>query len=398
MHNIRWLEYLIILFSTSCMARSQQSFTYSYEKNELGSSKRQYELINHLSSVLTLVSDDRKLNSDEGSSMVNIKSASDYYPGGMLQNGRHYYENHKSIFKHQGQESDDEIAGVGTNYLYKYRMSDSRLNRFWSLDPASSSIFDKSAYSFGGNRLIDRIEYAGLSEDEANTKHFSNRLYDNGKLYRATTDARVMAQWVDLTASNIPAISAYYEWGKIGAETVLGEYGGLKKKVTKKLAEESAITIIDSYTKENRKVIDVTGWSKPKTIKVESKIGKGLKKIVGATFGILDVKDSFNDFLNITIEPTREEYLEAKTFDLMEEWGLGHEDIAGHGTFKAKDHVSNKNLVNYANKIYENLSNYSKGFELSGKEGKAMFEKHYLNSEGKSQLFDVVKGSDDKTK
>ena len=73
-------------------------------------------------------------------------------------------------YKHQGQESDDEISGLGNNYFYKYRMSDARLNRFWSVDPLSGKYPYYSTYSFSGNRLIDANEFEGLEPKVKNNR------------------------------------------------------------------------------------------------------------------------------------------------------------------------------------------------------------------------------------
>ncbi len=92
-------------------------------------------------------------------------TASDYYPEGMQMPSR-IYETAKYKFKHQGQVSDPEVYGEGNSYFYKYRMSDSRLGRFWSVDPMHQKYPHYSNYQFSGNKLISHVELEGLEEKE----------------------------------------------------------------------------------------------------------------------------------------------------------------------------------------------------------------------------------------
>jgi len=57
---------------------------------------------------------------------------------------------------------DDEIKGDGNSYAYEYRVHDSRLGRFLSMDPLSKKYPFYSPYQFCGNRLINAIEIEGL--------------------------------------------------------------------------------------------------------------------------------------------------------------------------------------------------------------------------------------------
>lgn len=71
-------------------------------------------------------------------------------------------------YKHQGQESDDEIYGEGAAYFYTYRMSDSRYGRFWSVDPLAPKYPHNSPYAYSENRVIDGIEMEGLQRVPTN--------------------------------------------------------------------------------------------------------------------------------------------------------------------------------------------------------------------------------------
>ena len=86
----------------------------------------------------------------------------------MLTPGRHASdESYRYGF--QGQEKDDELKGEGNSLNYTFRMHDSRLGKFLSLDPLSASYPHNSPYAFAENRVIDGIELEGaeyLDTDE----------------------------------------------------------------------------------------------------------------------------------------------------------------------------------------------------------------------------------------
>ncbi len=62
----------------------------------------------------------------------------------------------------QNQEVDNEIKGKGNSYNYTYRMYDTRLGRFFAVDPLSAKYPYNSSYAFSENRVIDGIELEGL--------------------------------------------------------------------------------------------------------------------------------------------------------------------------------------------------------------------------------------------
>ncbi len=71
-------------------------------------------------------------------------------------------------FGFQGQESDGEVSGEGNSYAFKYRIHDTRLGRFLSVDPLLDKYPWNSTYAFSENRVIDgvdleKLEYANAS-------------------------------------------------------------------------------------------------------------------------------------------------------------------------------------------------------------------------------------------
>jgi RHS repeat-associated protein len=62
----------------------------------------------------------------------------------------------------QAQERDDEVKGEGNSINYTYRMHDTRLGRFFAVDPIGGEYPYNSPYAFSENRIINSIEYEGL--------------------------------------------------------------------------------------------------------------------------------------------------------------------------------------------------------------------------------------------
>jgi RHS repeat-associated protein len=60
-----------------------------------------------------------------------------------------------------GQEKDNEVKGVGNSLDFKFRVYDSRLGRFMSVDPLTASYPWNSTYAFAENRVIDGIDLEG---------------------------------------------------------------------------------------------------------------------------------------------------------------------------------------------------------------------------------------------
>jgi RHS repeat-associated protein len=153
---------------------SAQKTTYGAENSDFAGNlpfpadyANHRELTNHLGNVLAVVSDRKIAVEDLGNPgtveyyEADIVSAQDYYPFGMIMPGRSVSAG-EYRYGHQGQESDDEIYGVGNAYAYNYRMSDARLGRFWSIDPKFKTYPWNSPYLYADNRVIDGLEMEGL--------------------------------------------------------------------------------------------------------------------------------------------------------------------------------------------------------------------------------------------
>ncbi|MBK9732875.1 MAG: hypothetical protein IPO83_16605 [Chitinophagaceae bacterium] len=90
----------------------------------------------------------------------NDYSQKDYHPGGMVMPGRSF-SNEIYGFGFNGKLKDDEIKGAGNSYNYGYRIYDSRLGKFLSIDPLDRNYPFYTPYQFAGNTPITAIDIDG---------------------------------------------------------------------------------------------------------------------------------------------------------------------------------------------------------------------------------------------
>jgi RHS repeat-associated protein len=149
------------------------SSTLTTDKVVFYRGKKRYELSNHLGNVLAVITD-RRIQSCAGSDSLSasgwimyynaqVVSVSDYYPGGSLMTERSWSATEYK-FGFNGKESDNEISGNGAVYDYGFRIYDSRLVRFMSVDPLAKSYPWYTPYQFAGNKPIWAVDLDGLEE------------------------------------------------------------------------------------------------------------------------------------------------------------------------------------------------------------------------------------------
>jgi RHS repeat-associated protein len=61
-----------------------------------------------------------------------------------------------------GQAKDNEIKGDGNSIDYKYRMADTRLGRFFAVDPIASHYPELTVYQMSSLNPIGMVELEGL--------------------------------------------------------------------------------------------------------------------------------------------------------------------------------------------------------------------------------------------
>jgi len=79
----------------------------------------------------------------------------DYYPGGSIMPGRSFNSNSYRFGYNAGSEKDDEIFGTtGSAYHTYFRELDTRINRWWGIDPKANLTPWESPYASMGNNPI----------------------------------------------------------------------------------------------------------------------------------------------------------------------------------------------------------------------------------------------------
>jgi len=79
-------------------------------------------------------------------------------------------------FGFQGQEAENELYGEGNASFFKYRISDNRLGRFFSIDPLAAKYPHNSPYAFSENRVIDGVELEGLEVEVINQTTYTDEI------------------------------------------------------------------------------------------------------------------------------------------------------------------------------------------------------------------------------
>ena len=88
------------------------------------------------------------------------------------QSPRYYNGGYRYFFNGQGQESDAEVYGSGSLHAFEYRMHDTRIGRFWSVDPLAGKFPWNSVYAFAENSPIGFLELEGLETKPLNPQPF----------------------------------------------------------------------------------------------------------------------------------------------------------------------------------------------------------------------------------
>jgi RHS repeat-associated protein len=168
---------------------------------------RNYELTNHLGNVLSTISD-KKIGHDS-SGVVNyyiaeVLSQNDYYPFGMLMPGRKYEATSSYRYGFQGQEKDNEIKGDGNSIDFSYRIYDTRLGKFLSVDPLSKVYPFYSPYHFSSNQPIHAPELDGMeSSFDLNIPNSPNEVDLNHWTLNTQHKAPNSTQWIDANGNRL---------------------------------------------------------------------------------------------------------------------------------------------------------------------------------------------------
>ena len=65
-------------------------------------------------------------------------------------------------YSFNGQEADNEVLVAGALHAFEYLMHDTRIGRFWSVDPLAGKFPWNSTYAFAENQVVEGRELEGL--------------------------------------------------------------------------------------------------------------------------------------------------------------------------------------------------------------------------------------------
>ena len=164
---------------------------------------KSYELANHLGNVLATITDKKiGVSSDAHSSLIDhftadLVTAQDYYPFGMIMPGRNYTAPGGANYRYgfNGQENENEIAGVGNHTTAEFWEYDPRIGRRWNIDPVGKEW--ESPYATFSNNPIARADPNGDS--------------DTAIAFKAAAYQQVMDENQKKMAAMEPVIEKYQE-------------------------------------------------------------------------------------------------------------------------------------------------------------------------------------------
>ena len=125
---------------------------------------RVYEFADHLGNVTYTAQDRKWLVLDSYGQLQFIPATvnyTDYYPFGYPMWERSYYNGGYRYF-FNGQEADNEVLGEGTFQNYGFRMYDTRIARFWGVDPLTKEYPMLTPFQFASCSPVWGVDLDGL--------------------------------------------------------------------------------------------------------------------------------------------------------------------------------------------------------------------------------------------
>jgi RHS repeat-associated protein len=128
-----------------------------------------FELSNHLSNNLVVISDKKAGVSGNGTTVdyynADVVNAQDYYPFGFVMPNRKFSVTSKlPTFTFNGKMNDREVKGDGLQLDYGFRVYDPRCGCFLSVDPLTKDYPFYTPYQFAGNKPIYALDLDGAEE------------------------------------------------------------------------------------------------------------------------------------------------------------------------------------------------------------------------------------------
>ena len=146
----------------------------NFDKEAKQVGQKYYELSNHLSNVLAVITDRKLANTTSDGYEADVVSYSDYYPFGMTMPGRNESVADSYRYGYNGKEDDEEVKnGKGKSYDYGMRIYDPRIGRWSSPDPFEDLFAPNSPYSFAINSPIYFVDPdGGIVDPWVRDKHY----------------------------------------------------------------------------------------------------------------------------------------------------------------------------------------------------------------------------------
>jgi RHS repeat-associated protein len=201
----------------------------------------------------------------------------DYYPFGMeipaLSSNSSEYR-----YGFNGMEKDDEVKGKGNSINYKARIQDTRLGRFFAVDPLTSQFAYYSPYQFAGNIPTMAIDLDGKEEyivhkmwnktktgyylkvivtynreikRRSKYGHHKNRkadLYLNGKYIKSEINKFEEGTWLSNTVESYTDITYSTE------KDAISKTNGTSKTLKESMDESNGSGLKSGYSNIKRKV------------------------------------------------------------------------------------------------------------------------------------------------
>lgn len=142
-------------------------------EGQLTLGSRSYELSNHLHNVLTVITDNKQMATDEDGNLLigedekvayfetRIVSANDYYPFGLGMEERRF-EDEEYRYGFNGKENDKDFGNKQVIQDYGFRVYNPSIGKFLSVDPLTPDYPWFTPYQFAGNTPIRAIDLDGL--------------------------------------------------------------------------------------------------------------------------------------------------------------------------------------------------------------------------------------------
>ena len=269
-------------------ANGDSSMVYSYDEGVeiFYRGEKRYELSNHLGNVLAVITDRRIQSCGAGEVMhynAQIVSVSDYYPFGMTIKERSWSDTSFNYrFGFNGYEREDDIAGAGSVIDFGARIYDSRLGKFFSIDPISYPHW--SPYQYDGNCPISIKDLFGMGVGDDPKYHKTGKGDTYGALaQKYKTSVANLREWNGYEDTKIPiGAQLIVGWNtKSSADIKSGGNGGhsgktssIVEKVTSTAEEAAKIySKVELFAKEHPNSVNIANamispvaWSAKQTV------------------------------------------------------------------------------------------------------------------------------------